>query len=198
MLREQVMGAYFRSMAEGMRNHVARGAGAVQRHARRAERDDRAARARRGRTTSTGSCSATATSSPATRGRSTSCSSRWRAGWPRCPGCSRRCRREQRAELQALAEQVLQDMDLAFEVDRLGVEPRVGRSPTCRGASPRWPAARSRCRCRPRSTRWSGCTTSRSSSGRSGATTPAPRSRTWTRTLAPDARRGRGPRTSGG
>ena len=80
---------------------------------------------------------------------------------------------EQRAELQALAEQVLQDMDLAFEVDRLGANLAGGVSPRCRGASRRMARRRGRrCRCRRRSTRWSACTTTRTSTGRCGATTP--------------------------
>jgi uncharacterized protein with von Willebrand factor type A (vWA) domain len=59
---------------------------------------------------------------------------------------------EQRAELQALAEQVMQDMDLAFEM-------------SCPGTSRRWAAVvATRRRCRPPSTRWSVCTTTRTSS----------------------------------
>ena len=42
------------------------------------------------------------------------------------------------------------------------------------GRSGAWPAARRPCRCRPRSTRWSACPTTRSWTGRCGATTPAP------------------------
>ena len=47
---------------------------------------------------------------------------------------------EQRAELEALAGQVLQDMDLAFEVDRSAGSLAERCSPRCRGTTRRWAA----------------------------------------------------------
>ena len=74
----------------GHAEHVARADGAHEGHARRAQPDARAARARRGARLRRASWSATATSSPATRRPSTSCSSRWRSRWRRCSSCSTR------------------------------------------------------------------------------------------------------------
>ena len=64
---------------------------------------------------------------------------------------------EQRAELQALAEQMMQDMDLAFEVDRLGANLQRACSRRCRWGEPSLAGGGEPCRCRRRSTRWSGC-----------------------------------------
>ena len=79
---------------------------------------------------------------------------------------------EQRAELQALADQVMQDMDLAFEVDRLGAN-LASASPTCAWGEPALRArARGRRRCRPRWMRSSGSTTTKSSTARPGQDYP--------------------------
>ena len=74
----------------GHAGRVARADGAHEGHARRAQPDARAARAGRGARLRGLHGEATATSSPATRRRSTSCSSRWPARWPRCSRCSTR------------------------------------------------------------------------------------------------------------
>ena len=76
--------------AAGHVGDVARAARAHEGHARRAQPDARAARARRGARLRRASWTASATSSPATRRRSTSCSSRWRSRWRRCSSCSTR------------------------------------------------------------------------------------------------------------
>ena len=150
----------------GHAEHHARAARALPRHARRAERDDRAARR------------------AATQYDFDGFMERYGDLFPDNPrtldelleNMARRmaamCRLmaslspEQRAELQALAEQVMQDMDLAFEVDRLGAN-LPGRVPGhAVGRAGDGRTARSRCRCRPRSTRWSACTTTRSSTAR--------------------------------
>ena len=47
-LREQVLGAHFRNMADGLKNMTPENARALPRHARRAQPDDRATGARRG------------------------------------------------------------------------------------------------------------------------------------------------------
>ncbi len=69
--------------------------------------------------TSARSCSGTATSSPRNRRTSTSCSRRWPGGWRRCRGCWRRCRPSSGPSSRRWSEQVLQDMDLAFQVSQL-------------------------------------------------------------------------------
>ena len=91
---------------------------------------------------------------------------------------------EQRAELQGLADQVMQDMDLAFEMSRLGSNLQ-GEFPNMPWGNRRWAAARatSRCRCRPRSTPWSACTTTRTSIARCVGTIPVRPSTTSTRRL---------------
>ena len=119
-LREQVMGAYFRNMAQGMRNCRPR---SMQRFKDMlAELNGMIEMRERGEAVRLRGFMAAPRRlcSPRTRGRSTSCSSRWRAAWRRCRADVASLSPEQRAELQALAEQVMQDMDLAFEVDRLG------------------------------------------------------------------------------
>ena len=89
-LREQLMQSYFNQMSEGMQNMTPERMAADEGHARRAQPDARAARARRGARLRRASWSATATSSPATRRPSTSCSSRWRSRWRRCSSSSTR------------------------------------------------------------------------------------------------------------
>ena len=52
---------------------------------------------------------------------------------------------EQRAQLQALAESLLEDMDLRWQVDQLGAEPAAGVPATAVGAVSRASAATTRC-----------------------------------------------------
>ena len=122
---------------------VVRGSGAVPRHAGRAEPHDRAARARR-----------------AVRLRRIHAAPRRLL--PREPEDARQLLEQmaarmaamsrllasmspqERAELRALAEQVLQDMDLAFEVDRLGSNlasafPDLGGEPALAGGDEQMP-----------------------------------------------------------
>ena len=122
-LREQVMGAHFRAMAQGMQNlspeELARFRDMLAELNDMIERRD----ARRARTTSTGSCSATATSSPGPEDAGRAAGAHGPADGGDEPLMAS-LSPEQRAELQALAEQVMQDMDLAFEVGPAGREPR--------------------------------------------------------------------------
>ena len=78
---------------------------------------------RRGAATSTGSWSATATSSPRTRRTSTSCSRSMAQRMAAMQAMLNSMTPEQRAQLQGLAEQLLEDMDLRWQVDQLGAEP---------------------------------------------------------------------------
>ena len=89
-------------------------------HARRAEPDDRAARARRGvrlRRVHGAVRRPLPRSNPKTLDELLEQMARRMAAMCRLLASMSP---EQRAELQALAEQMMQDMDLAFEVDRLG------------------------------------------------------------------------------
>jgi uncharacterized protein with von Willebrand factor type A (vWA) domain len=118
-LREQVMGAYFRSMAEGMR-------GATPEDLARfrdmlAELNDMIERRDRGEPVDfegfMGRYGDLFPDDPRTLDELLEGMARRMAAMSRLMAS---LSPEQRAELQALAEQVLQDMDLAFEVDRLG------------------------------------------------------------------------------
>ena len=129
----------------GMQNMTPERHAAHEGHARRAQPDARAARARARSPTSTGSWSATATSSPGTRRPSTSCSSRWRSAWPPMQPMLNSMTPEQRAQLQALAEQLLEDMDLRWQVDQLGQNLQQPFPQTGVGPALRLLAARTRC-----------------------------------------------------
>ena len=81
---------------------------------------------------------------------------------------------EQRAELQALAEQVMQDMDLAFEVDRLGAN-LASMFPDLGWGEPGPPGGRGSDAAVGHGRRDGALsTTTRSSSARRGSGTPAP------------------------
>ena len=121
--------SYFNQMSEGMQNMSPEQHAAHEGHARRAQPDARAARARARSPTSTGSWSATATSSPGTRRPSTSCSSRWRSAMAAMQQMLNSMTPEQRAQLQGLAEPLLEDMDLRWQMDQLGAA-------TCSSAFP--------------------------------------------------------------
>ena len=159
----------------GHAEHLAGGARALPRHARRAEPDDRAAGARRGHTTSTGSCSATATSfpdQPKTLDELLENMARRMAAMSRLMAS---LSPEQRAELRGAGRTGDAGHGPRVRGEPAGREPRrrvpgdaVGRSGDGRrrGARP--------CRCRRRSTRWSACTTTRTSTGRCGGLRRAP------------------------
>jgi hypothetical protein len=178
-IREQVMGAYFRSMAEGMRSmspeDLARFRDMLAELNRMIEQRDRGEPY-----DFEGFMQRHGDFFPATRRRWTSCSSRWPPGWPRCPGCSRRCRRRNGPSSGRSPSRSCRTwISRSRSTGSARTWPRHFR--TWGGESPRSPAATNRCRSRRRSTRWNGCTTSRSSTARSRATTRAPRSTTWTR-----------------
>ena len=94
-------------------------------HALGAQPDAGAAGAGRGHraSRSRSSWSATATSSPRTRSRSTSCSRSWPQRMAAMQSLLNSMTPEQRAQLQGLAEQLLEDMDLRWQMDQLGRPP---------------------------------------------------------------------------
>ena len=150
-----------------------------------------ARRARRSTPASSRSWSSSATSSPATRRTSTSCSSSWRRGWPRPRPCGTRCRPSSGPSSRAWPS-------------------RCSRTWTCAGRSTGWPRTCSRPSPTPggRSASGSGATTrwawarpptppaacatstsSRASCARPTRRPPCPRSTStrWRRSLGEDA-----------
>ncbi len=118
-LREQVMGAYFRSMAEGMRSATPEDLARFRDML--AELNDMIERRDRGEPVDFEGFMERYgdlfPDDPRTLDELLEGMARRMAAMSRLMAS---LSPEQRAELQALAEQVLQDMDLAFEVDRLG------------------------------------------------------------------------------
>ena len=87
-------------------------------------------RASRSIRASSSSWSSSGTCSPATPSRSTSCSSNMAAQMAAMQAALDSMSPEQRAQLQQLAESLFEDMDLRWQVDRLGRQPAKGGSRT--------------------------------------------------------------------
>ncbi len=120
-LREQVLGAYFRNLAEGLRNLSPEQLGRFRDML--AELNDLIEKRDRGEAVQEGFEAFMARYGDLFPDRPKTLDELLENMARRMAALSRLMASlgaEQRAELQALAEQVLQDMDLAFEVDRLG------------------------------------------------------------------------------
>ena len=125
-LRQELMQSYFNQMAGAHVGCLARAAAAHEGHVQRPEPAARDARAGRGHrpAPSTSSCSSSATSSPATRRRLDELLEQMAQQMAAMQNLLNSMTPEQRAQLQGLAEALLEDMDLRWQVDRLGANLR--------------------------------------------------------------------------
>ena len=144
-LRQQLMQSYFNQMSEGMQNmspeHMQRMKDMLAELNQMLEQRERGRGARLRRLHG-----ALRRLLPrATRRRSTSCSSRWPSAMAAMQAMLNSMTPEQRAQLQELAEQLLEDMDLRWQMDQLGQNLQQRVPADGLGPALRLPAATTRC-----------------------------------------------------